>query len=331
MPKKPFRLREHPVLTAACIWVVVLAAAAWSEHLVQTPRVNAASTASVQEAPVPAAALAADDEALRMESLEASAARDRSITRTAINTTAQEYGEYTGTGRALNATRTGGNFRASAYNGYTGASQLPRYQAANSDVKAWLRIPGTNIDYPVVQSQIADHYYESLDVYKQPSRAGCLWMPTYIQFGTSANISSNTVIYGHNWNNCRLGEPRTYTDGMKMFEGLMSYHYRSWAEAYPYIYYSTAEEQMTFVIFACLYTTGSDWYIYAEPDMTALINTAQSYSLHRFDVDVRPGDKILTLSTCTRTHGYSDDQRFVVMARLLRPGEEIGPITVASK
>jgi hypothetical protein len=39
-------------------------------------------------------------------------------------------------------------------------------------------------------------------------------------------------------------------------------------------------------------------------------------------VDVTEDDTLLTLSTCTRHFGQRSDQRFVVVARLLRPGEK---------
>ena len=233
-------------------------------------------------------------------------------------------------GRPLVATQKGGNFKASAYNGATGAGNLPGYQASNSDVKAWIRIPGTNINHPVLQSSRGDHYYCHLNWQGGASHNGCLWTPMATSFGTGDTLSSNTVIYGHNWRNCRWNTaPNTYYPGMAMLESLLSYHYTSWAEQYPYIYYSTPSEQMTFVIFACFYTEATDWYIQPSADAGYLASEAKSRSRHNFNVDVSSGDKILTLSTCTRFYGNTNNQRFVVMARLMRPGEVIGPVSVS--
>ena len=61
-----------------------------------------------------------------------------------------------------------------------------------------------------------------------------------------------------------------------------------------------------------------------------IISEARRRSRHSFDVDVNSSDKIVTLSTCTRAYGQTSNQRFVVMGRLLRPGESIGPVTVTS-
>jgi sortase B len=45
-----------------------------------------------------------------------------------------------------------------------------------------------------------------------------------------------------------------------MFAQLTAYHYLNFARAYPYIYYSTAEQEMTWVIFAAFYTDISFYY-----------------------------------------------------------------------
>ena len=239
-------------------------------------------------------------------------------------------GKVSSGGRALSATKTGGNFKASVYTGNTGASNLSYYQSLNGDVKAWLKIPGTNINYPVLQNASEDHYYLHRGLDRGESYYGVLWTQTATQFGTGDSLSSNNVIYGHNWKNCRWNAaPSTYYAGQQMFESLLSYHYTSWAEQYPYIYYSTPSEEMAFVIFACFYTEGTDWYINAEGNISSVISGAQSRSRHIFNVDVNSSDKLLTLSTCTRYYGNTDNQRLVVMARLLRPGETIGPVSVS--
>lgn len=239
-------------------------------------------------------------------------------------------GKLSSGGRALSATKTGGNFKASVYTGNTGVSNLSYYQSLNSDVKAWLKIPGTNINYPVLQNASEDHYYLHRGLDRGQSYYGVLWTQTATQFGSGDSLSSNNVIYGHNWKNCRWNAaPSTYYAGQQMFESLLSYHYTSWAEQYPYIYYSTPSEEMAFVIFACFYTEGTDWYINAEGNIDSVISGAQSRSRHNFGVDVNSSDKLLTLSTCTRFYGNTDNQRFVVMARLLRPGEEMGPVSVS--
>ena len=82
--------------------------------------------------------------------------------------------------------------------------------------------------------------------------------------------------------------------------------------------------------FACFATELAFVYNVAEGDMNYIISEALRRSRHTFDVDVNASDKIVTLSTCTRAYGATSNQRFVVMGRVLRPGESIGPVTVTS-
>ena len=234
----------------------------------------------------------------------------------------------TAAGATATYTPPSASFSAARY-GYSGADNLSYWRSINSDVVAWVRIPGTNINYPVVQNTQDLNYYTHRGYYKEASHYGVIWTNTDTRTGDRNNISSNTVLYGHNWKNCSAS-PRAGYSGDIMFEQLTGYHWLSTAQSSPYIYYSTASDEMTFVIFACFYTELSFNYNVSEGNIGYIISEAKARSRHTFDVAVNSSDKILTLSTCTRAYGNTSNQRFVVMARLLRPGESIAPITVTS-
>lgn len=71
-------------------------------------------------------------------------------------------------------------------------------KSRNDDIYAWIKIPNTNIDYPVVQSKIDDNYYLNRSIEKTYLFAGMI-------FSQSCNsldfYDSVTVLYGHNMNN----------------------------------------------------------------------------------------------------------------------------------
>ncbi len=213
----------------------------------------------------------------------------------------------------------------------TGAgSMIPAIQefkaTTNADTIGWLRIPQTNINYPVVVGPDTN-YYTSLNYYKQvdPTQLGVIWAQTGTKFGTSANISKNTVLFGHNWTNYSATPRIGYLTDQR-FAQLTGYHYTSYAKNRPYILYSTESEDMVFKVFAAFYTEVDFDYLASDPDqagMQYIINEALARSRHNFGVDVNSSDKIITLSTCTRAYGQTNQQRFVVMARLLRAGEEV--------
>ena len=90
---------------------------------------------------------------------------------------------------------------------------------------------------------------------------------------------------------------------------------------------------MTWVIFAAFYTDTGFIYNVGNPDdatFASIVSGALQRSRHNYGVEVTYGDKILTLSTCTRAYGQSDQQRFVVMARLLREGETVKDISITA-
>ncbi len=220
----------------------------------------------------------------------------------------------------------------------SGFENIKAYRAVNSDVKGWIKIPGTNINYPVLHDNrvfigsAVPHYYLDKNLYKQQSRNAVIYAAPPTTFGKPANLSRNTVLFGHNWTNVS-SNPRIGSANDVMFAQLTSFHHLSFAKEHPYIYYSTAEQEMVWVVFAAFYTDVNFDYIVPNPDsagMVDLINGARVRSRHIYDVEMKTSDKILTLSTCTRAYGKSAQQRFVVMARLLRPDEKATDVSITA-
>ena len=73
---------------------------------------------------------------------------------------------------------------------------LSALQAKYPDIKGWISIPGTCVDYPVLQSSADNPEYYLRRTYKGEHRtAGSI----FFQWDCSAE-SQNTVVYGHNMN-----------------------------------------------------------------------------------------------------------------------------------
>lgn len=69
-------------------------------------------------------------------------------------------------------------------------------QKQNDEIFAWVKVPGTKVDYPVCQSTVADDFYLKHDAYsKQWAASGAV----YIQSLNTKTFNDRvTVIYGHN-------------------------------------------------------------------------------------------------------------------------------------
>lgn len=221
--------------------------------------------------------------------------------------------------------------------------------AINDDVVGWLTVPGTEIDEQVVQGDDNKDYErwywdkrdEDGDGVPDYSFYGCYFADAGNTFGNRNDLSRNTIIYGHNMHNVTTGDKDVLKfgalfrfvdfngDGTIFGDDVETANDFSFAEQHPVIYFSTTDDEMVWVIYAAYFTDLGFQYHLENPDDATfqnIIDEGRARSRLDYDVDVNTSDRILTLSTCA--YKYNDsvakrDLRFVVQARLLRPGEEI--------
>ena len=202
-------------------------------------------------------------------------------------------------------------------------TKLTDAKAANADTAGWMKIPNTTIDSAVMQAKDNEYYLDKNEV-KKTDVYGSLFADYECKFGDRNALSKNTVIYGHSMSDKKPAGRR--------FEPLVNYTNLSFVTNNPYIHFSTTSDDMVWKVFAVFYTETKFNYIdpnFKKTDFMTTVNEAKKRSLFIYDVDVNATDKILTLSTCTYKYGgnTNKDQRFVVMARLVRAGEDISQTT----
>ena len=188
----------------------------------------------------------------------------------------------------------------------------------NQDTVGWLKIPGTDINNCVVQS-FDNAYYLRRDERKQYANEGCYYADYECSIGTRDELSPNTIIYGHSWDD----DP----DGIK-FGQLFRFVDTDFAREHPCFEFCTQQEYMVWQIFAVAYTNISFDYIHPQisgAEMVEVAKTAMEKSFYDYGVEVGPDDKIITLSTCVVGFG-GHDNRLIVMAKLLDEDAET-PLT----
>lgn len=181
-------------------------------------------------------------------------------------------------------------------------------QDINPDIYAWITVPGTEIDYPVLQSETDDTVYLTNSAELEESPAGAI-------FSEKANARDfsdvHTVLYGHNMK-----------DGT-MFAGLHQYEDEAFFNEHRTITIYTPDAIRYYRIFAAyLYDNRhllQSFDCTDERVFSAYIYNIMSqrnlYATIDDSVDIEADDRILTLSTC---YGTDHDTRYLVQAVLVK-------------
>lgn len=169
----------------------------------------------------------------------------------------------------------------------------------NSDVVGWIKVNGTNINYPFVQSK-DNKYYLTHSFSKSYNNAG--WV-----FLDYRNNNRNTIIYAHG-----------RTD-KTMFGTLRKVLNNGWINNTNnyVIKISTEKENSLWQIFSIYHIPTTNDYLQTEfkdeREYQRFLNILKNRSNHNFNTSITSNDTILTLSTC-----YNDSEKMVVHAKLIK-------------
>lgn len=182
----------------------------------------------------------------------------------------------------------------------------------NPDVKGWVMLPDSLIDYPVVQGDDNSKYL-SYGFDNDYNINGC----PFLDYRTKSN-SNSLVIHGHN-----MGTGKT-----AMFSTLVNYDTKAYFSNHQYIYYSsidTPNEINQYQIFSVISFNINDLsnFDYMQRDFSDIaeinnwISLAKSRSIYNIDytpnVKTLEPKQLLVLSTCDmRTYGSNG--RYVILA-----------------
>ena len=177
------------------------------------------------------------------------------------------------------------------------------FKNINPQTVAWLKVPNTNIDYPVVQG-IDNSYYLNHNIFFKDDKNGWVFMDYR---GDVVNLSDNVIIFAHNryYNGIMFGN----------LQNMMRYNWYSNPDN-QIITLKSLYDTLEYRIFS-LYKveTTTDYLTVIFPSNEAkmnMFNLIKSRSIYDFKVDLKETDKILTLSTCA-----DENNKYVVHAVLV--------------
>ena len=167
----------------------------------------------------------------------------------------------------------------------------------------FVKVNGTNINYPIVQTTDNDYYLtHSFD--KKYNGAG--WV--FLDYRNDLeNLQDNTIIYAHARKDRTMFGSLRYALNKDWFQNKDNY----------IINLSTPTENTQWQIVSVYTIPTETYYLISEfgtdESHQKYIDTILGRSVHKFDTSVTIQDKLLTLSTC-----YTGDNKMVVHAKLIK-------------
>lgn len=180
---------------------------------------------------------------------------------------------------------------------------LAEARKVNPDTVAWLEIPDTEIDFPIVQCGDND-YYLSHDFEKNGSYMGV----PFLDCRNTADFSDfNSVIYGHNISN------------KYMFYPLLNFKDKDFFDSHRSGYLTLSDRRCELDIIACC-VIESDGFAYETVFLTKkekklFLKTAKEKAVQTSDIDEDglSDERLITLSTCSYEF---DGARTILVARI---------------
>ena len=170
----------------------------------------------------------------------------------------------------------------------------------NNKVKGWIQVPGTNINYPVLQ-HTDNEYYLTHDFNEKYNSAGWVFLDY-----RNTNNDTNTILYAHN----RLDN--------SMFGTLKNALDEEWNNTNKYVFYNTLDTMNTYKIFSVYTINTNDFNAYlnfnTKEEYKDYINNIKNKSIVKLDVEVNEDDKIITLYTCHK----NNVDRTILHAKLIQ-------------
>lgn len=164
-------------------------------------------------------------------------------------------------------------------------------QKENPDIYAWIRVPGTEVDYPIAQSPTDNTYYLNHTISGEKKAEGSIFTENY---NVKEFTDPNTVIYGHDMKNG------------SMFQSLHRYMDREFFDENREILIYLPDQILHYKIFAAyLYDNRHllhsfdfhDQKVYRQY-LNGIFSMRDIRAFVDKDVKVTAENRIITLSTC---------------------------------
>lgn len=191
----------------------------------------------------------------------------------------------------------------------SGNISLEQLYAINPDIAGWIRIPGTEVDYPFAavgnkKSIYEDTAYDG----KTKSAFGTIFTHNNVSDPTSI---PNLVLYGHNM----------AATGYGMFTQLLKYKNKDFAKNHARLELVIGDTPLVYEFFCCYNISTTDSFLYEQTaftgpkDLTGYSEEILRRSKVKAEGATAGAAHYLTLSTCDRGYDRKNGRFVVVFVR----------------
>lgn len=191
---------------------------------------------------------------------------------------------------------------------------LPQYKELyeqNSDLIGWVKIEGTELNYPVMYTPDDGEYYLHRNFEKEYEYSGLPFLDKNCSIDPP---STNLIIYGHNMKNDT------------MFSSLSEYRNEEYFIAHPTVIFDTVYEESEYEIIAVILSqvykksdNAFKFYQFIEADseehFNEFINNIKKLALYETGISAEYGDLLITLTTCAY---HTENGRLAVIAKKIQ-------------
>lgn len=183
----------------------------------------------------------------------------------------------------------------------------------NEDIYAWIYVPDTTVDYPILRHPTDNSYYLNYNIDGTKGYPGCIYTENY---NSKDFTDPHTVIYGHNLKDKSMFSSLHNFENVKLFNE--NHYIYIYTESNVYVYQIFAAYEFNAIHLLDNYDLSNE-YVYEQyiKDIFNVPNTNARVANIRNDIEVTKEDRIVTLSTCTSDH--NSNFRFLVVGVLLNP------------
>lgn len=181
---------------------------------------------------------------------------------------------------------------------------LSDLQAINAEVRGWITVDDTHIDYPVVQGE-DDMKYVNMDVYGNFSLSGSVFLDNQ---NSPDFLDQYNLLYGH------------HMDNGGMFGDIVKFRDSGFFEKHQTGTLFSPEHTWTITFFACIETDAFDSVIF-NPDTVnsgsqkVLLDHIRQKAVQYRDIGIMAEDSVVALSTCAEAE---TNGRVILFGRLNR-------------